>query len=225
MKPFEKWKTQEVEDTFGIQFSRTLPAMQTWLAYQEPITQEETNISERLRLRLQDFTDFWNEEDIKVFFLMPMIDVVNFYDSSYRTFMEVTFEADLTDAQNNPCTLRGRVEMLVAMGRQEAKTPFFFLNEYKPQVKSTSDPKGQLLSAMLAAQALNNGHNFPVYGLYNIGQNWYFVILVGKEYTVSPQFNTVNRNELNQCINMLKFVKKEIEGFVKILLKDKKRVN
>jgi hypothetical protein len=218
MKPFEKWKTEEVETVFGIQYSQTLPAMQTWLAYQQPLDADETKVSERLRVRLQSFADFWNEEDIKVFFLMPLIDVVNFYDTSYRTFMETTFQADLTDAQNNPCTLRGRVEMLVAMGKQDPKTPFFFLNEYKPQIKSQSDPKGQLLSAMVAAQALNNGHNFPVYGLYNIGQNLYFVILVGKEYTVSPQFNAVNRQELDHAINMLRFVKKEIEGFVKILL-------
>ncbi|TAE18825.1 MAG: hypothetical protein EAZ95_03160 [Bacteroidetes bacterium] len=208
MKPFEKWKTEEVETVFGM-----------WLAYQQPLDAEETKVSERLRTRLQSFADFWNEEDIKVFFLMPLIDVVNFYDTSYRTFMETTFQATLTDAQNNPCTLRGRVEMLVAMGKQDPKTPFFFLNEYKPQIKAQSDPKGQLLSAMVAAQALNNGHNFPVYGLYNIRQNLYFVILVGKEYTVSPQFNAMNRQELDHTINMLRFVKKEIEGFVKILLK------
>ncbi len=212
MKPFEKWKTEEVERTFGIKYLENMPLMQNWLQFQQDLTPEEENISEKLRLFLQRLANFWNEEDIKVFFIIPILQIVDFYEfDKYRTFMEATIEANLTDAQNNPCTLRGRVEMVVATGKQDPQTPFFFLNEYKAQRKVVTDPQGQLLIAMLAAQAKNNGMNLPIYGLYNIGQIWFFVILAGKEYTTSKAFDATDKNNLKQIINMLQYVKAHIE--------------
>ncbi|MDX2303891.1 MAG: hypothetical protein NW226_13880 [Microscillaceae bacterium] len=123
----------------------------------------------------------------------------------------ITLGATVLDAQNNSCTLRGRVEMVVATGKQDPQTPFFFLNEYKPQLKSQSDPQGQLLIAMLTAQAKNNGLNLPIYGMYSIGQNWFFVLLENKEYSVSKQFDSTDPSELKQIINMLQYVKAHIE--------------
>jgi len=212
MKPFEKWETEEVERTFGIKFLRVMPLMQDWLAFTQILTPKEEERAEELRSFFEPFASFWNEEDMKVFFIVPILQIVNFYAlDKYRTFMEATIEASLTDAQNNPCTLRGRVEMVVATGKQRPQTPFFFLNEYKAQRKVVTDPQGQLLSAMLAAQAINNGLNLPIYGMYNIGQNWFFVVLVGKEYTVSKQFDATDKNDLKQIINALQYVKAHIE--------------
>ncbi len=212
MKSFEKWETEEVEQTFGIKFFRGMPLMNEWLLFQKTLTDEQEKISENLRASLIDFVNFWNEEDMKVFFIVPMLQIVNFSVlDKYRVFMEATLEANLTDVQGNLCTLRGRVEMVVATGKQRPQTPFFFLNEYKAQRKVVTDPQGQLLIAMLAAQAKNNGMNLPIYGLYNIGQNWFFVILAGKEYTVSQQFDATDKDDLKQIINALQYVKAHIE--------------
>jgi hypothetical protein len=212
MKTFEKWKTEEIEMTFGIKFLRSMPLMHDWLAFSQTLTAEEEKISEKQRLLLQEFVDFWNEEDMKMFFIAPILQIIEFYAiDKYRTFMEATFEANLTDAQGNPCTLRGRVEMVVATGKQDPQIPFFFLNEYKAQRKVITDPKGQLLSAMLAAQAKNNGKNLPIYGMYNIGQLWFFVVLAGKEYTTSKAFDATDKDDLKQIINMLQYVKAHIE--------------
>ncbi len=212
MKTFEKWKTEEVELTFGIDFLQEMDGMQAWLAYQNPLKPEEEARMEVLRKKMQLFSNFWNEEDVKVFFIMPIIEIVDFYHfGKYRTFMEATFQANLVDAQHNPCTLRGRVEMVVATGKQDPQIPFFFLNEYKAQRKVITDPQGQLLIAMLAAQAKNDGLNFPIYGMYNIGQLWFFLILIGKEYTVSKAFDATDSADLKQIINMLQYVKAHIE--------------
>jgi len=212
MKTFEKWETEEVEQTFGIKFLQEAENMQNWLAYQQDLLPEQLQRMEVLRKKIQLFADFWNEEDLKVFFIMPIIEMVDFYlFEKYRTFMEATFQAELLNVNNEPCILRGRVEMVVATGKQRPQRPFFFLNEYKPQVRSQSDPKGQLLIAMLAAQAKNNGLHLPIYGLYTIGQNWFFVILQGTEYGVSQQFDSTDQEDLAQIINMLQFVKNQIE--------------
>jgi hypothetical protein len=212
MKPFEKWKTEEVEIIFGVNFLQEMDSMKDWLAYQNLLKPEEEARMEVLRKKMQLFSNFWNEEDVKVFFIMPIVEIVDFYHfGKYRTFMEVTFQADLTDAKNNPCTLRGRVEMVVATGKQDPQTPFFFLNEYKAQRKVVTDPQGQLLIAMLAAQAKNTGLNLPIYGMYNIGQFWFFVVLVGKEYTTSKAFDATDAADLKQIINALQYVKAHIE--------------
>jgi hypothetical protein len=201
-----------VERTFGITHIKNMGAMDEWLHFRQDLSAREEENSEFLRLRLQDFANFWNEEDIKVFFIMPIIQIVDFYaPNKYRTFMEVTFQATATDIQNNTTTLRGRVEMLVATGKQRPQIPFFFLNEYKPQIKGQSDPQGQLLIAMLAAQAKNNGSNLPIYGLYNIGQFWFFVFLKDQEYTVSNAFDATDKDDLKRIINMLQYVKAHIE--------------
>ena len=212
MKPFEKWETDEVERVFGIEAIKKMPIMNDWLAFLQLLTPKEEERAEELRLFIEEFASSWNEEDMKVFFIVPVLQIVNFYAyKKYRTFMEATIEAELTDAQNNPCTLRGRVEMVVATGKQRPQTPFFFLNEYKAQRKVVTDPQGQLLIAMLAAQAKNNGKNLPIYGMYNIGQNWFFVILAGKEYAVSRQFDATDKDDLKQIINALQYVKAHIE--------------
>ena len=212
MKSFEKWKTEEVERTFGIKYLQSMSLMQDWLQFQQALTTEEEKIAEKLRLFLQKFANFWNEEDMKVFFIVPILQIVEFYEfDKYRTFMEATLEAHLIDAQNNPCLLRGRVEMVVATGKQDPQTPFFFLNEYKAQRKVVTDPQGQLLIAMLVAQAKNSALNLPMYGMYNIGQLWFFVVLAGKEYTTSKAFDATDAQDLKQIINALQYVKAHIE--------------
>lgn len=215
MKSFEKWETEEIERTFGIADIANLPAMQSWLQFQQDLSTKEQDITQELCVRLNDYANFWNEEDTKAFFIIPLINLMHFESKGkYRTFMEATFQADLLDVQNNLCTLRGRVEMVVATGKQRPQTPFFFLNEYKAQAKATSDPRGQLLIAMLAAQAKNNGLNLPIYGLYTIGQFWFFVVLVGKEYSVSKSFDATDEKALKKIVDMLKFVKKHIEQHI-----------
>jgi hypothetical protein len=64
---------------------------------------------------------------------------------------------------------------------------------------------------MLAAQAKNNGLNIPIYGLYNIGQFWFFIVLQNKEYTVSKAFDATDKDDLKQIINLLQYVKAHIE--------------
>jgi glutathione peroxidase-family protein len=52
---------------------------------------------------------------------------------------------------------------MLAAGYFEPKAPFFFLQEYKKEKGTADDVIGQLLSAMLVAQNINN-NNKPLYG-------------------------------------------------------------
>ncbi|MDX2303892.1 MAG: hypothetical protein NW226_13885 [Microscillaceae bacterium] len=221
MKSFENWKYEEVELTFGIKQNENLALMIEWLQSEEKITEEEEKIILKLQKRLKRFVDAWNEEDLKAFFLIPLIDLVNFYeDNKYRIFLEATIGAKIKDVQNQEIDLRGRIEFLVATGEQDPRIPFFFLNEYKPQLKSQSDPKGQLLIAMLTAQTKNEAYHLTIYGLYTIGRFWFFVILDGKEYSVSRAFDATE-DDIWQIVAILKKAKLYIEENYEKVIKSK----
>ncbi|MDX2306316.1 MAG: hypothetical protein NW226_26140 [Microscillaceae bacterium] len=211
MKSFENWKTEDVELTFGIQENQQAKLFLEWLTSQEIITEKEKEKIISLQKRLKIYADYWNEEDIKVFFVIPLIDEVNFYaENKYRIFLEATIAAKIKNIQNQEIDLRGRVEFLVATGKQDPRIPFFFLNEYKPQLKSQKDPKGQLLIAMLTAQAKNEAFHIPIYGLYTIGRFWFFVMLNDKEYSVSRAFDATE-DDVWQIVAILKKAKLYIE--------------
>lgn len=211
VKSFEKWKTQEVEETFGIKQNNALPSLKTILEANFDINTEEKLQMEKLRTFLDKFVNFWNEEDLKIFFISPIINMVDFYKPDiYRAFNEPFFEAELQTIQNKTVVLKGFIEFLIATGAQIPKKPFFFLNEYKPQFGATNDPQGQLLIAMLAAQTKNN-EDKPLYGLYVVGRMWFFVALYKKEYAVSRAFDSTQEKELDSIVRMLKFVKADIE--------------
>jgi hypothetical protein len=212
LKSFEKWKTQEVEDTFGIKQVDNLEELEVLLQADFEINAQEQTQMESLRTFLAKFVNFWNEEDLKIFFIAPIINMINFYKpDAYRAFNEPFFEAELQTSQNETVTIKGYVEFLIATGSQMPKKPFFFLNEYKPQFGATNDPQGQLLMAMFAAQAKNE-ENKPLYGLYVVGRMWFFAGLYEKKYAVSRAFDSTQTKDLDSIVKMLKFVKADIEA-------------
>ncbi len=215
MKSFEQWEREEVQLTFGIQLVDTLPLLDIWLAADEPITDfEQTTLSFYLR-RLKKKAEVWNEDEIKFFFVANIVSLVDFFkENVYSAFTQRIIAAKVKDVHQKEMTLRGRVEFFVAMGEQKPREPFFFMHEYKPQYKTTpSDPQGQLLISMVAAQELNE-HPHPLYAVYVVGQSWRFMILDGKQYAVSDVYDATKETELRHIFSMLKFCKKHIETLV-----------
>ncbi len=218
-KPFERWIAEEVALTFGLKFQDSLPILDKWLEAEEIITPYER---ETLLLHHEDFTrkaSFWNEDEIKFFFISRVITLVNFNKKSiYSTFTQRMLTAQVADVNQNILDLRGRVELVVAMGEQIPRQPFFFLNEYKPLSKTTpSDPAGQLLIAMIAARSLNKSSQ-PLYGVYVIGQLWYFIVLDGNNYAISRSLDAIREIDLFKIFSMLKQCKKYIEIEIEQLL-------
>lgn len=197
MKSFEKWKTQEVEDTFGIKPSDNIPELDNWLQANYTPTDFDKECLIRLQKQLIGFVDYYNESDISLFFIGGVLNVVKYMNQEYRAYTQLKMKALAKDIQGNELQLSGRVELAVARGKQIAGTPFFFMNEYKQEdSKGQSDAKGQLLISMYAAQILNNDE-FPIYGCYIKGRNWFFVVLKGKEYAVSSAYDATQTEIFN----------------------------
>ncbi len=182
MKSFEQWEYEEIESTFGLTRIKNHPLLIDWLAVTAQVAPAEQSILEKLQSLLFDHADAWNEDELKFFFISPVISMVGFQQEKYNSFTQRKLSAKIGDIE-----ISGVVDFMVATGMQHPRTPFFFLHEYKQERKRDNDPLGQLLIAMLAAQARNK-QAFPIYGTYIIGRNWFFVLLNGQEYAVSDEF-------------------------------------
>lgn len=213
MKPFERWLTQDVETTFGVKKVKNHPAMLAWMAAEPHLTQTEMERVEPLRLRLEEKVDFWNEDELKLFFLAELVNFIDFNRSEvYSTFSQRVVSATLKDVANQDVPLRGRVEWMVATGKQIPGQPFFFLHEYKPQLKTTpADPLGQLLIAMLTTQLLNESKERLMYGAFVLGRLWFFVLLDKKNYAVSKSFDLTDSTDFQKVIAILQECKKYID--------------
>jgi hypothetical protein len=215
MKPFEKWLTQEVESTYGLKEVEAHPVLQTWLAANDAIEDDEMKLIQKYRQKLSKKAEYWNEDELKFQFIAPYLSIFNYEkEDVYTSFSQRVLSSKVKDVQNNETVLRGRVEWFVAKGKQIPINPIFFIHEYKPALRTTpSDPKGQLLIAMYVAQALNNNSQ-PLYGVYVIGKDWHFLILQGKDYSVSRAYDVTQHAQIEQTTKILKLAKVYIEAAI-----------
>jgi len=209
IKTFEQWTFEELEITFGLQRVKILAALDEWLTV-EAVTITETERNQMLFYQdlLIDKVDIWNEEELKVFFIGPLLNVVGYHQTSYRPFLERKFSAKIGDIK-----LQGVVDFMLASGKLTPKQPFFCLHEYKRIRGRANDPLGQLLAAMLCAQAKNVQAEQPIYGLFIEGRFWYFVVLAGKEYAMTEPF-TATQADLWDIFKMLRQLKILIEKWL-----------
>jgi hypothetical protein len=83
---------------------------------------------------------------------------------------------------------------MIATGQEDPLRPYFFIHEYKPS-KHADEPLGQVLSAMVAAQALNNDEQ-PLFGCIVIGNTWQFLVLEDKTYSLGQTYDATQKHEL-----------------------------
>lgn len=209
---FEQWYDEDVEEAFGIQKLKVQEhqKLQEWLQSEENILLDSR--IKKLQDLLYENVDTWNEEELKMLFISPLLSEIDFNNyPHYKVFLErkAEIKTETVEAQ-------GKIEWMVAQGRHRPKQPFFFLHEYKREGGTKYNPLGQLLMAMVYAQQQNQEQDFPIYGIYIVGRNWFFVVLGGKEYAVSRAYDATQDNDLEHVISTLNKVKTYIHEFLGI---------
>ena len=208
MRNFENWDTQDLEIEFGLIQLRQMPLLEDWLKSTTTLTENETNLVEYLRNKLLDNADFWNEDELKLQFIAPLLLVVNFDMPNIKVFSQRPLSATI-----NGIEIGGRVDFMLAKGKQKPIQPYFFIHEYKQESKKgSSDPKGQLLSELLTAYHRNDS-KFPLYGCYVVGRSWFFVILDGQNYAVTYAFDA-SQSDIYQIIAILRQIKVTITNLL-----------
>ncbi len=196
-RPFEQWLCEDVEIEFGINQVNNLPSLTQWLGVktEAPLTE----FTENLRSSLADNVNYWNEDELKMLFIAPFLISFGFNNPpNYRVFTQrmMTLQTATVEAT-------GRIEWLIALGKQTPKRPFFFLQEYKPERNTGNDPLGQLLIAMVDVQLLNEDPKKPLYGCYVVGRLWFFVVLEDKTYGVSRAYDATQTDDLTTMVEIL----------------------
>ncbi len=203
-RPFEKWDFEQVEKEFGILPDDNLPALVAWLDV--PDTLIITPFQEELRVSSSKNIETWNEDELKMLFIAPFLLTLKFNNPPfYRVFTQRKFSLVTPTVEAS-----GKVEWFVSTGKQNPQKPFFFLQEYKPAKYAGSEPLGQLLIAMVDAQLMNDAPQTPIYGCYMVGRTWFFVVLVGKEYSVSRSYDATQTDDMNAMVYILERVKEHI---------------
>jgi hypothetical protein len=182
MRTFGTFTFEEVQDLFGIEKEKSLPLLTQWQASNILLTEHEQFELVELKDELLSSIYNWNEDELKMFFIGPLIRLAKLETKEFKPFTQRVLTATI-----NTIEVTGRVDFMVAKGLRTAKPPYFCIHEYKQEVDDKGDPLGQLLIAMLAAQTLNEKKN-PILGAYILGRNWFFVILDGKHYAVSDAY-------------------------------------
>ena len=190
-----------MEETFGLIPFTHNAKLSAWIETTYELTPFHIESVDNLCGTLQENVEHWNEYDISLHFIGPMFSLVKFTQRlRFNLFAQRNLEAEVQQIK-----LMGRVDEVVASGYRSPKLPFFAFNEYKKETDPDGDPGGQVLAAMLVGQQQNisAGNDFPVYGCYVIGRNWFFTILEGKKYTTSNAFNSTKQADALQILRIL----------------------
>jgi hypothetical protein len=184
MRAFDTWTYEQVEDTFGITPIINNPRFAAWLdtTNYEPNIVEKELLDEYRALLLNEVRN-WNEDELKLFFIGPILGLIHFKTVNFKPFAQRTLTID-----NGTASASGKVDFMLAKGKMIPKIPYFCLHEYKQENRRENDPLGQLLIGMVAAQAKNTNPVLPIYGCYVSGRNWFFVLLEGTTYCLSDAY-------------------------------------
>ena len=138
--------------------------------------------------------------------------LINFHIGIYHPFLEHSLTIQIGDN-----TTSGKIDFMVARGEQIPNAPYFCLQEHKPEEGTSNDPYGQLLMAMVAAQQANIKINLkiPVYGMYNLGGIFYFVVLEDKTFMRSNAYDATTEDIVG-IFKILRKMKMTIQNTYKI---------
>lgn len=210
MAKFSDFDLIKVEKQFNINQVRNLASLDEWLGFVYDFQDTETKFLTLLKQEMEDNANHWNEQELSLHFIGPMLSFVNFSDENYRFN---AFAARPISAIVDGVEMWGMPDGMIASGRREPKIPFFCFQEYKKQIDPNGDPIGQVLAAMLVGQELN-GHTQPIFGCYILGKEWNFVVLKEKEYAVSQGFDA-SSHEIMDIFRILQGLKKYVKEATK----------
>lgn len=209
-KSFEQWYAEEVEIAFDLERVKVkkIPLLEELIS-DENINLELTANVYKLQNSLIDNVDSWNEDELKMQFLGPLLVESDFNNYPYYK----VFSQRKASIQTEKVESSGKIEWMVAQGRQIPRNPFFFLHEYKGEKASGNDPLGQLLMAMVYAQKENQN---PIFGTYILGRFWFFTVLENQKYAVSNAYNATKTEDLAIILSVLEKVKQHIHQFLQL---------
>jgi len=181
--------------------------MVEWMNASVGLSTIEQTVFDKLITRAIRDIEGWQEEDLKMKFLSPVLELAHFMDDQeVYSYFEKTVSATVDGH-----FLKTKTDFMLAKGiLDKPQQPYFHFQEWKPHKRPTGDSMAQLLEALLIAQELNQ-HQFPMYGCEVMGKYWSFVILEDKSYCISKSYDCTEQDDLLQIIAVLRKFKQILE--------------
>ena len=190
---------QGIYKIFGVKEVNSLSSLDNWLNSLPSLTEKEEIIAKHYHHRLLKNISSWNEQELSLGFIGPLINIIDF-----KVPYELNFFAQRpVSAIIGNYELLGKPDGMLASGNFEPEAPFFAFQEYKKDINSSGDPAGQNLGAMLVGQAQNKAEAI-IYGCYIVGRNWYFMVLKGKEFAISTDYSATHDDDILEIVKILK---------------------
>lgn len=204
------WREGELIETFNLNrvITSQTALMQEWLDVQTP----ELNVAEqynfdRSLLKAQKNMAGWYEEDLKMKFISPILELGHLADDE----IVIGYFDKIISATVEGIKLTVKSDFMLAKGILDVyRTPYFHFQEYKPYKNPSGDSMAQLIEAFLIAQEKNKNGK-PLYGVDIMGANWRFVVMQDKTYCISDIFNSVDKTDLLTIISVLRKFKYILE--------------
>jgi hypothetical protein len=211
MEKFHQLRIDKVLTTFHIQKKHNCIHLDNLLSATTTLSDFEENTLDLAIQRYLRLGQGWNEEELKMHFISPVIGVA---DPNIEFICKTFFERPLSGVINQ-YELNVVTDCMIASYNESGNPvkPYFFLQEFKQAQRfGRTDPEGQMLAAMLLAQQMNANEK-PMYGCYVIERHWYFTTLIGLDYCVSPSFDATKKPELLRIVFILRKIKELILGY------------
>ncbi len=201
---FSNISFSELNKIVSLEKSYNFDKFKEWFETDFELSETDLQFLEKLRKKQYPFLFSYSEEDLKVKFIAPILNQVDFIVNKINDFYHASLKAEINGIEFN-----GFADYVVAKGVKEPEKPYFFVQEFKPNL-GAKDVEDQLFAELLAGIAINE--STLMRGAYIIGQNWRFVIMEKDEnnnYTafVSKQFDSLELDDLKQIYKNLQIVK------------------
>ena len=210
---YRKIRDTELKKLFEIEQKLNPLIFNNWFNNDICLTEEIVNYLQQLIEQNGNLIEDYNEEDLKVYYIIPLLNKINFLnrDKEIRGFYELPMSY-----ATDKFILKGSVDFVVSEGLVESQKPYFFIQEFKRH-EEYGNPRPQLLAELITAVELNDWKFIK--GAYVTGGNWYFVILEKLalhqyQYFISQNFDSTKIEDLKAIYKNLLFVKNEILAMV-----------
>lgn len=215
MRTFGSFTFDVVEKMFDIEEVSKLDLQKEWLSAPFSTNENIVYVLNYFKNHLLEKANIWNEDELKMFFIGPLIELANIETKEFQAFTQRNFSMVYGGEE-----IGGRVDFMIAKGRRLPEAPYFCIHEYtctersrsEQEANTSEDPLGQLLIAMVAAQ-YNNEASIPILGAYVIGRNWFFVVLEDKKYAKSDAY-VASSDDIFQIFAILQKSKEIIQRYV-----------
>lgn len=188
-----------------------------WFNNNQKVEEKTIKMFEKLIIENEPLIESYSEEDLKVNFLIPILNEVHFksYENEFRDFYELPMRYETKNFVFN-----GTTDFVVSKGLIESEKPYFLIQEFK-KGKQNGYPESQLLAELISGVELNKWTEIK--GAYVVGSLWFFVILqkIGTnkyQYFVSKKYDGMRVDDLITIYKNLLDIKNDI---IKMVISNK----